>query len=478
MSIDKVLKNSVVYGTISVLQKAISFLLLPLYTAYLTTSDIGIIAVVTSIFNILSIVFGLALNSAANRFYYEYKEDAGKVKVLFGTIFSFVLLNSLVLSAILLIFNKFLLSPFSKGIPFYPYLFLGIVITFFSTGYTMYQYILQAKQLGKQYGLNNILFFVVNVVSTIILLVVFKLKASSVLISMAGTNVIFFIYTIYKFVPQIKIGLDLKTLAVSLKYSFPLIPHSLASWFMVMVNTIILNNIMGTSAVGVYSVGFQLGNILNIITGAINQAFVPWFFESFKEGKKDRIIRFAEIMILLYSLLALSISFFSKEILGIMVTSDFREAWKIVAPLSFAFVFSGLYYFASAALFYNTKTIKLIPIITIISALINVPLNLLLIPRMNEMGAALSCLISLAFSAVIAQILSMRYEPINYNWKRMYTIIILACLLSCIGYLEINEVTLFLTKVAIIIIISLYVFNRYKQDIIQAMSLFRVKFIR
>jgi O-antigen/teichoic acid export membrane protein len=190
----KVLKNSGIYGIVSILQKAIGFFLLPLYTAYLSTTDYGIIGVVSSIVSFLSLFYMLSLNGAVTRFYYEYKSDEERVKELWGTIITFVLINSLLLSSILFTFHKYLLDPFAKGINFYPYIFLGLIAITLNPMYSIFQSTLQTRQIGRKYGLNNLIFFIINLVLTIILVVVFNLKAVGVLLAAAITNGIFFIY--------------------------------------------------------------------------------------------------------------------------------------------------------------------------------------------------------------------------------------------------------------------------------------------
>ena len=71
MQIPKILQNSAIYTVIMVLQKGISFFLMPLYTAFLSPVDYGILGVVSSISSFLSVFISLGLETAAARFYYK-----------------------------------------------------------------------------------------------------------------------------------------------------------------------------------------------------------------------------------------------------------------------------------------------------------------------------------------------------------------------------------------------------------------------
>jgi hypothetical protein len=138
--------------------------MVPVLTSYLTTFDYGIVAVVTAINAFLNVFYLLSLNGSLNRFYYEYKDDPLKLKKLFGTIITFVFLFSLFLSAILLIWRNYLIIPFLKDVSFYPYMLIGMVSVLFNPIFTIYQNTLQAKQEGKKFGKNNLLYFTTNLI--------------------------------------------------------------------------------------------------------------------------------------------------------------------------------------------------------------------------------------------------------------------------------------------------------------------------
>jgi len=86
---DKMISNSIIYIGSNLILKAFNFLLLPLYTAYLSTSDYGITNLVTKFQNVAGYIIACCLQVAAIRFYSEYKSNNEKVKRLFGTIISF-----------------------------------------------------------------------------------------------------------------------------------------------------------------------------------------------------------------------------------------------------------------------------------------------------------------------------------------------------------------------------------------------------
>ena len=468
MSASKLFKNSGIYVIVSVLQKAIMFFLLPLYTAFLTPEDYGTLNVVLSISSLLSVLFLLSLNGAATRFHFQYLNDDKKIKDIWGTLSLFVLINSVFFGTVFILLHRHLLDPFAKGINFFPYLFLGILSTILSPLYLFFQTYLQTKQDGVRYGINMMLNFLLNIGLIIFFVVGLKKGVVGILLANLITAFVFFIYVLFAFVPKLTIGLKKTILKPAFRYSLPLVPHSLSSWLMSMVDRIFVNNISGKAETGLYSVGYQFGNIVNVLTTAINQAYVPWFFEKEKQGKEGikQVVKIAELLTLFYCFTALCISLFSPEVLNIMVSSEFRIAWKYIPFISFAYVFGGLYYFYVNVLF--LKQTKWVPIITFVTAIIGLALNIILIPIIGSIGASVSCFISLAVSSVLALLFSKKAEKmIRFSWTRMYFFTFLFWGISLIIFLPLfsNAFHFFLFKTGLITLLLLLFGFLYKNEI-------------
>lgn len=465
----KVIKNSSIYGIVSILQKAIGFFLLPLYTSYLTPEDYGITAVISAIVSFLSVFYMLSLNASISRFYFDYKDDEEKLKEFWGTNILFITINSLIMSCVLIIFHSFLIQPFAKGIDFYPYIFLGLISITLNPIYSIFQGTLQTEQNGRKYGFNNLSYFLVNLTLTIVLVVYFKLQAKGVLLASSITDIIFFIYTIINFLPKVKLRINKKYLKQSIAYSFPLIPHSLAGWTMGMIDRLFLNAMKTTADVGIYNIGFQFGNIINILTMAVNQAYVPWFFEKMGESKKDDVIKFAEYAVVGYGFIAMCISLFGQNILNIMVSKNFRDGWVVIPFISFAYVFNGIYFFFVNPLFYNKKGTKFICIATFASAILNSVFNALFIPKYGLLGSSVASAFSNFLASILILYISFKIEKINFKYIKMYMSTFIFFGLSMISFLgtKMNIYMFFVTKVLVVIFTCLLIIYFYKNECIK-----------
>jgi O-antigen/teichoic acid export membrane protein len=425
----------------------------------------------------------LSLNGAISRYYFEYKDDKDKLKEFWGTNILFIIINSVIITSILLIFHRYLLMPFTKNISFYPYLAIALISITLNPIYSIFQSTLQAQQNGKQFGLNNLSYFITNLLLSVLFVVGFKFGAKGVLLATAVTDVIFFIYTLTSFIPKVKLKINKVYLKQALKYSMPLIPHSLAGWMMVMLDRIFLNNMKSTEVAGSYNVGSQFGNIMNMLTTAVNQAYVPWFFDNMTKGEEGKrsIIKFSEYAVVAYGLIAMMISLFTEEVMKILVSSKFGigDGWKVVPLITFAFVFNGIYYFFVNPLFYNEKGTKYIPIGTFFSAIMNSVLNLVLIPKYGAIGASVASLVSMLLASILILIISRKIEKIEFNYIKLYMITAAFMIISSISYLSgtINFEFLFVIKVIVTIIVLIILGRIYKKEILSIKASLQNRFI-
>lgn len=331
MTVNKILKNSSLYTFCALLQKGTGFLLLPIYTTYLKPEDYGIMNLITSITGFLSILFLVSLHAAAARFHFKYVTSKGQA-IVWGTILLMVLFNSAFWGLICIIFHDALLVPLAEGIPFYPLLLLAILGTMLSPLYLFYQQWLQCTQDGLRYTLNLMCNFLLQVFLNLLMLMVFHQGVLGIIISSFIVSMIFFIYSMISFLPHITLCINKEISVAAFKYSLPLIPHSVSGYLSVMLDRILLNKLIGIQQVGLYGVANQFGNILNLFTSSINQAFTPWLYQKLeKENESSNyksIYKFAEISNVLCCFVALVITFFSPEFIRLMTTDEFYSSWQ------------------------------------------------------------------------------------------------------------------------------------------------------
>lgn len=434
MKVPKILSNSLIYTVIAFIQKGISFFLLPLYTYYLMPSDYGIMSVVTSITNFVSIFILFSFTSTATRFYYRRREH-DYARQLWGTLILLVLINTVVIGTLCFVFHRYLIDPVLGEIPFSPYLIIGLLTTIVSPLYLFFQAYLQTTQKGKQYGTNSLFYFLLQVGLTVLFLVKFHWGVMGVLYANLITAVVFFIYAFVFFLKmKLEWRINKEIASSAIKYATPLFPHHLFAWSSGMIDRIMLNSLSSSTSSGLYSSAQQFGHIVNTVEINVNRAFAPWFYERIGKRKNEDTIR--ELMYLLiafYCVIAFVFSLFSKEIIHLMTASSYHSIWVYVPFLCFANVFQGVYYIYSNFLFLDRT--KYVFYCTLTSAVLIITLNFIFIPRYGVLGSVASSAISIIMrSFVCIWLASKSPNFIRVKYSRIILTIVLLFGLSMLQF--------------------------------------------
>jgi len=419
--IKRLSKNSIGFSLGKILPKAIGFFLIPVYTRFLTPEDYGILEIANVTLAILTIIYLSGQIGSLQRFYYDYYKDKRKFQSYMGTIIGYVLGFSLVVTIILNILGKPVISQIFHKIPFYPYLFIIIWTAFFKLLFPFPQRLLQVREKSFSYSFLSVTQFLVSLGFIIYFVVVKKQGALGSIKGNFIATVIFFIISCFLLRNDFRFSLDSSKLKESLSFGLPLVPHALAGWILTFVDRIFLTHFTSLEEVGLYSLGYKFGMILSIIVTSINFAWMPFFISTAKERPdiaKGIFRRITTFYIAFILLLGLGVSIFAREIIVIMATPKFFDSHRVIPIIVFTYVFQGLYYMVVNQIFFTKKT-RFLPIATVGAAIINVGFNLLFIPRWGMMGAAWATLISFVFMFVFTWFISKRVYPIDYEYGRI-----------------------------------------------------------
>ena len=469
MAAPKVLSNSIIYTGVTVLQRCISFFLLPLYTTYLTPADYGITGVVASISGLLAIFTTLGLTSACSRFYYKYKGDPVYVKKLYGSVCSSILITSLFFCGLFIIAHKWIVDPLVGKIDFYPYVLLGILNVLVMPLYTIFQGYLQTIQDGKRYGINAMLYFLLQVALTIFMVTVLRWGALGVLTANLVTAVVFFVYVLFAFYRHQQVGLDKGVLKDSYKYSLPLLPHTLANWSNGTIDKLLVNGIRSESDAGLYNLGRQYTTVTETISVAMNNAYVPWFFDKANDVKHNlpQIRRMSEMITYAFCFISIVMSLFAQEVLDIMISNPaYDGVWRVIPLIISGLIFNSIYFFYVNVLF--LKHTGVIFTITVSTIAINVALNIWLIPIFGYMGCGIAVLVTYFMKSVLSVAISMRKNhEIRFRTLYLYLIGSVSTAICLSAYLltEINVILSLSIKGIIVTIGAISIYYHFKEEI-------------
>lgn len=418
---------SFIYVVGSIASRGLAFLVLPLYTRYLSTSDFGIVAVTTTIASILGMVYPLGLHGAVARFYFM-ASSASERRAINGTLW----LASLVIGGVLALTVDRLAAPLFAhmipSVPFDPYIRLAIWTAFFSMLGAIPLGILQIEQRPLAYISVSLVASVV-VTGSILLLVVFRQEGAygyvrGSLIGALIAAIPFLLVTWRSITPVVRWDI----LKAALLYSLPLVPHAAAGWILELSDRIILSRLVPLSEVGLYAVGYQLGAAMSVVISAFTSAWVPILFRELakEDPTADRhLARLATGYMGAVFFIAVVWALLSPYVIHWTLAARYAGSSHITQIVIGAYALNALYVIPMGFLFWRQAT-WLIPVVTIAGGSVNVALNLWLVPRLGTVAAAWNTVIGYGVMLLTTWYFATRRHRFPYEYPQIARLIGLA----------------------------------------------------
>ena len=157
-------------------------------------------------------------------------------------------------------------------------------------------------------------------------------------------------------------------------FSTPLIPHYLSQRILSSADRIMINRMVSSDAAGIYSLAYQLSQIMIILNQSLTQAIEPWYFRKLKEHREEEIGRIAYSTMLMVAVANLMVIVFAPEIIYIFAPVSYHDSIWVISPIAMSVFFMFLYNFFVDVEFYYENT-KWISMATLIAAGMNIVLN-------------------------------------------------------------------------------------------------------
>jgi O-antigen/teichoic acid export membrane protein len=278
------------------------------------------------------------------------------------------------------------------------------------------------------------------------LLFIFLFYQSNPLIGYVLGNLIGVVFITVLFITDLtsRARLDIKSLftywSYGLKISIPLSLAVLSNLINSQSDRLILRNLLGDSIAGFYSLAYQFGLLFTIIFHSFDVAWSPWIFKQFSNNKFDLIINYGKAIRNFFIVLFIFLYFFLTFFARLIIPSTYYTTLEIIPTILIGFFFNFLYTFQVKIELFLKKNL-LISTATLITAVLNIILNLIFIPIYGFFVAAVTTAVSYLFQFLFHYYISVKvlgFELFNYKFHLIsFTFLILSIILR---YLFINNV--------------------------------------
>ena len=402
------LENFLIYGFGGIISKLVPLVMVPIVTRLMPNSSyFGISDMSNTVVSFGSSLAVMGMYDAMYRMFFE-KDDEDYQKEICSTTLIFTLVTSAVIFLIMLVLRDFIADKFFGDTKYTYLVYITAIATLVGATNNIICAPTRMQNKRKVFVVMNALSPLVSYGVSIPLLLtghyIIALPVAGV-ISGFSCEVIFWIlnkewFNFKKF--------RIEYLKPLLWIAIPLLPNFLIYWIFSSSDKLMITNLIGTAATGVYSVGGKLGNASQLIYTAFAGGWQFFAFSTMKE--KDQVksnSQIFEYLGIISFVCAMGIFIICKPLYELLFTGEYVVGYIISPYLFLAPLLQMLFQVACNQFLVIKKTWTNIFILST-GAIVNIVLNLVLIPKIEIEGAAIATLVGYVVSDIIVVIVLMK----------------------------------------------------------------------
>ncbi|MDO4317091.1 MAG: lipopolysaccharide biosynthesis protein [Lachnospiraceae bacterium] len=444
-------KNTAILTFGKVCTQFVSFLLLPLYTALLETSEYGVFDLMITYGTLLLPLVNLQLDQGLFRFMLNFRGDVDKTRTLFSTVFVGSSVQCGIYVILLTLVNQWMHLTYAV------FLILYVVLQVFTA---MLLQFIRGLGRNKVYAMASFISASSNVALNVIMLVALRKGVQGLFIATIVSHVLTIIYMCAAVKPWKYFRFscfEKQTFSQIRKYSLPMVPNSLAWWVVNASDRTIVSHILGVAVNGIYTVANKFSNVFVSFYNILNLSWTETVSLHYFDSDGDSFI--SDTMTSLYKLFSsacFGIVAVMPFIFPIMIHSKYADSYPQILILMYAMLFRvvvGLY----TTIYVATKESKKIAYTAIASAVINIAVNLSLIGVIGLYAASLSTLVAFSVMALIRYFDINRHAKIRIEKKTILISLLVAIELAVTYYIN----NLYLNLLSFVIVCAYAVISNW-----------------
>jgi O-antigen/teichoic acid export membrane protein len=428
----ELLRHSAIYGLGNLVARIVSVLLLPLYTRYLTPGDYGLIETLVALSAVLTALVAQAMKSAFFRFYFDSAEDDRRRRVILTAFWYVMVAATTVLAFGVLLAGTVSLLLFGDDSH------RGLVVAAFvglwaAMNYEQMTSMFRVEKRSSAYLVATLANLVFTVTATVLLVVLFDQGPLGVIVgNFTGTLVVYAGLLVHRR-SVLGFGFDRELYRSMVQYGLPLVPSVLALWATNFSDRFFLVKLADVDEVGLYSIGARLASAIVIALTAFRMGWPAFAYAIEDDREAKRTYSFVMTYVLFVTCwAALALGALAPWLLRLITTEAFYPAENVVAPLAFATAAFGGYTVALISVG-RVRATRLNWTVTGAAALLNVALNLVLIPPFGRMGAAFATVAAYSLMCAVMIWRAQTVFPVPYQWRRLASVVAVAVGLTVIA---------------------------------------------
>jgi len=430
----KLASNTIIFAIGTFSSKLLSVVLTFFYTRVLVTGEFGGATLIQNAVNILVPIVTLAVNSACLRFALD--KQYGK-KSVFTTGLAVTLIGFAVFCMFYPLVAKININDFNLG----KYAILLYLMLLGSSLRQLVQQFVRGSGFVKLYAIDGVIATATSAGFTFLYLGAFHWGIYGYILAIFTSDMLSVLFMavmikLWKGV-DFRHGLNKKTSVPMLKYCIPLIPTVILWWIINVSDQYMVTYFNGVALSGLYTAAYKIPNFVVIFASIFIDAWQLSAVDEYdSEGKSEFFTKVFKVYSGALISAAAMLIVFSRIITDIYLGSEYYESWKYVPVLVIATTFSCFVNFYASVYMAEKKSV-LSMLTAGTGAVVNILLNLVLIPKFNAFGAAIATAVAFITVFILRIFNTKKYVNIKINLPCFLSSVVL---LLAMVIITINEI--------------------------------------
>ena len=429
----RLFKDTAVYGFGKGILFPLGLITLPIFTRVFGPDEFGVIELIITITSLLSLFLIVGMDSATTRSYFDASTSEHKREVISSGFWFLVVWNLLVVGVVLLFSGR--ISSLAFGSGQYANLLKIVFVNIPLSLLVAYcQNTIRLQFSPWRFTAVALLSGLSTVGLSLLLVLEFRMGLWGYFIGILAGNAISLMPALYLSRKDLALAFSPTKLKEMLRYGVPLVPASLAYYVFSMSDRFFLARFATLADVGLYSVAVKISSIMLFFNMAFGLAWSPFVFKLYAESEermKEIAGRTAKYVLVFFSLMAVSVTAFSPELLRLVTTEQYFGAAIAIAPLCLGGVAYATTQVTVLGISLARKT-KYIALFSWVAATVNLGLNALLVPRFGILGASIANAVSYAVLTLCYYAVSQKLYHVAFDRAAILKICLI-CLLFVIA---------------------------------------------
>lgn len=433
----KLSKHTLIYAVAEQLGRVAGFLLLPLTTGWLDEADFATRELLAITLAVLAQVCGINISAAMSRLYFDDADPLRRKRVLstsIATVCSAAVLAALALGAAAEHWAP-LLPTEAADLPHLARIALGIFV--FQTLRELQNKVLQTQERSALFGVMSLAKLAVEITAQVVALVHFEAGLEGLLWAILASEALFALLLTALNWPAVGAAFSGAVFASLFAYAAPLIPNGILQFGLHSLDRYLVGAVCGAEQLGLYALAYKLGYAPNyLVLGPFLLIWYPFVFAvTDRERQRELVGRLIPLFMLVMSLAALCAALFAQELVELASSrAGFERAWPALSWVAFGYWFWGLFQLLQTG-FYVCKSTRALPLLTASAVIVNAFANLVLLPTLGFVGAAVATTLTFAVLCVATHARARDVYPLDIAWGRVLGPGALAAALSALAVL-------------------------------------------